>query len=85
MPTDDPRQGSTNMAVQGNTVHYACGIWRTAHKHEASVFGVGEFKPHHRGHGAYTWPPDITVSRAKQSPNQQRSNKLRQRDLANCA
>ena len=24
-----------------------------------TVCGVVEFKPHHRGHGAYTWPPTI--------------------------
>ena len=59
MPTDDPPQVAQSMAVQGNTVHYACGIWQTAPKHEASVFGVVEFKPHHRGPGAYTWPPTI--------------------------
>ena len=41
------------MVVQGDTVHYACGIWRTAPKHEASVFGMVEFKPHHRGYRAY--------------------------------
>ena len=32
MPTDGLGKFAQSMAVQGNTVHNACGIWRTAPK-----------------------------------------------------
>ena len=60
MPTNGFGKVTQGQAVQGNTVQIACRILANCTlKHEASVFGVVEFKPHHRGHGAYTWPPTI--------------------------
>ena len=59
MPTDNPWHGSTShgCARQHRALRLRdlanCALARS------SVFGVVEFKPHHRGHGAYTWPPTI--------------------------